>query len=86
MKAFSERFYRKITGAELGPVLETLEYLKHETGIWLELTTLLIPGENDSSAEPVPRLRRLRHLPTLSPLRGRWVSALPPPSSATVVL
>lgn len=51
LKAFSERFYRKITGAELGPVLETLEYLAHETDVWLELTTLLIPGENDTSEE-----------------------------------
>jgi pyruvate formate lyase activating enzyme len=51
LKAFSERFYRKICGAELGAVLETLEYLKHETRVWLEITTLLIPGENDSDAE-----------------------------------
>ncbi len=51
LKAFSERFYRHVCGAELAPVLETLEYLKHETRVWLELTTLLIPGENDSSAE-----------------------------------
>ncbi len=51
LKAFSERFYRHVCGAELAPVLETLEYLKCETSVWLELTTLLIPGENDSSAE-----------------------------------
>jgi pyruvate formate lyase activating enzyme len=51
LKAFSERFYRKVCGAELGPVLETLEYLRHETRVWLEITTLLIPGENDSDAE-----------------------------------
>ncbi len=51
LKAFSERFYRHVCGAELAPVLETLEYLTHETGVWVELTTLLIPGENDSSAE-----------------------------------
>ena len=51
LKAFSERFYRHVCGAELAPVLETLEYLKRETSVWLELTTLLIPGENDSSAE-----------------------------------
>ncbi|HEX7012416.1 MAG TPA: AmmeMemoRadiSam system radical SAM enzyme [Steroidobacteraceae bacterium] len=51
LKAFTERFYRKICGGELGAVLETLEYLKHETRVWFELTTLLIPGENDSDAE-----------------------------------
>jgi pyruvate formate lyase activating enzyme len=51
LKAFTERFYRKICGAELAPVLETLEYLKHETNVWFEITTLLIPDENDSDAE-----------------------------------
>src|SRR5262245_41388346 len=51
LKAFTERFYRKICGAELGNVLETLEYLKHETSVWFEITTLLIPDENDSDAE-----------------------------------
>ena len=51
LKAFTERFYWKITGGHLQPVLETLEYLKHETSVWFELTTLLIPGENDSESE-----------------------------------
>lgn len=51
LKGFTERFYYKICGGELGPVLETLEYLKHETQVWFEITTLLIPGENDSEAE-----------------------------------
>ncbi len=51
LKAFSERFYWKLCGGHLQPVLETLEYLKQETATWLELTTLLIPGENDSAAE-----------------------------------
>ncbi|MGD2114055.1 MAG: AmmeMemoRadiSam system radical SAM enzyme [Acidobacteriota bacterium] len=51
LKAFTDRFYRKICGARLRPVLETLRYLAHETDVWLELTTLLIPGENDSSEE-----------------------------------
>ena len=51
LKAFTERFYRKITGGHLAPVLDTLVYLKHETSVWLELTTLLIPGENDSNDE-----------------------------------
>ncbi len=51
LKAFTDRFYRQITGSHLQPVLETLEYIKHETSVWLELTTLLIPGENDSEDE-----------------------------------
>jgi len=51
LKAFNEAFYYKLTGAHLQPVLETLLYLKQETNVWLELTTLIIPGENDSDAE-----------------------------------
>jgi pyruvate formate lyase activating enzyme len=51
LKAFTEDFYRKITGSALQPVLDTLVYLVNETDVWLELTTLLIPGENDSDAE-----------------------------------
>ncbi len=51
LKGFTEQFYRKICGGRLADVLDTLVYVKHETDVWLELTTLLIPGENDSSAE-----------------------------------
>ncbi len=51
LKAFTESFYWKLTGAHLQPILDTLVYLKHETDVWLELTTLLIPGENDSEQE-----------------------------------
>jgi pyruvate formate lyase activating enzyme len=51
LKAFTERFYRDVCGAALAPVLDTLVYLKHETRVWLEITTLLIPGENDSDEE-----------------------------------
>jgi len=51
LKSFSEDFYFKITKAHLAPVLETLGYIKHETDVWLELTTLLIPGKNDSDDE-----------------------------------
>ena len=51
LKAFSEDFYYRITGAHLQPVLETLQYIKHETTVWLEVTTLLIPGLNDSDDE-----------------------------------
>ncbi len=51
LKAFTERFYHKITGSHLQTVLETLQYIQHETDVWLETTTLLIPGENDSEDE-----------------------------------
>jgi pyruvate formate lyase activating enzyme len=51
LKAFTEKFYYKLTGGHLQAVLETLRYLKHETNVWFELTTLLIPGENDSENE-----------------------------------
>jgi pyruvate formate lyase activating enzyme len=51
LKAFTEDFYFKLTGAHLQPVLDTLVYLRHETPVWFELTTLLIPGRNDSPAE-----------------------------------
>jgi pyruvate formate lyase activating enzyme len=51
LKAFTERFYYKVCGGELAPVLETLEYVRHETQVWLEITTLLIPDENDSDQE-----------------------------------
>jgi pyruvate formate lyase activating enzyme len=51
LKAFSESFYKKLAGGQLQPILEIIEYIKKETDVWLELTTLLIPGENDSEAE-----------------------------------
>jgi len=51
LKAFTDDFYVKLCGAHLKPVLDTLVYLRHETDVWLEITTLLIPGKNDSSAE-----------------------------------
>jgi pyruvate formate lyase activating enzyme len=51
LKAFTEDFYHRVCSAELSPVLDTLEYIKHETKTWLEITTLLIPGENDSDSE-----------------------------------
>jgi pyruvate formate lyase activating enzyme len=51
LKAFTDRFYRQICGGSLDAVLDTLKYLKHSTGVWFEITTLLIPGENDSDAE-----------------------------------
>ena len=51
LKGFSERFYHKLCSGHLEPVLETLRYLRRETAVWLEITTLLIPGENDSDEE-----------------------------------
>jgi len=51
LKGFTEEFYRQVCGGHLAPVLETLRYLRHETTVWFELTTLLIPGYNDSEAE-----------------------------------
>jgi len=51
LKAFTERFYRKLCGGHLAPVLDTLRYLKDETSVWFEITDLLIPGENDSEDE-----------------------------------
>lgn len=50
LKAFSEQFYHRLCFASLAPVLETLKYLR-KSGVWLEVTTLLIPGENDSDQE-----------------------------------
>ena len=51
LKAFTEEFYKKLCGGELEAVKDTLRYIKHETDVWLELTTLIIPGENDSEEE-----------------------------------
>jgi pyruvate formate lyase activating enzyme len=51
LKGFTEDFYKKLCTGQLAPVLETLEYLKHETDVWFEITTLLIPGHNDSDEE-----------------------------------
>lgn len=51
LKGFTEGFYYRLCGGHLKDVLDTLLYLKHETDVWFELTTLLIPDQNDSSAE-----------------------------------
>jgi pyruvate formate lyase activating enzyme len=51
LKGFTDEFYVKLTGANLAPVLDTLVYLEHETDVWFEITTLLIPGRNDSPEE-----------------------------------
>jgi pyruvate formate lyase activating enzyme len=51
LKGFTEEFYKRVCAGHLAPVLETLEYLRHETEAWFEITTLLIPGHNDGDAE-----------------------------------
>jgi len=51
LKSFTERFYHKLTFSHLADILDTLRWLKHETSVWFEITTLLIPGENDSRDE-----------------------------------
>ena len=51
LKAFTDDFYYKLCGGRLQPVLDTLTYLRHETDVWVEITTLLIPGKNDSNDE-----------------------------------
>jgi pyruvate formate lyase activating enzyme len=51
LKAFTEDFYRTVCGGHLDGVLDTLVYLKRDTSVWFEITTLLIPGENDSDDE-----------------------------------
>jgi pyruvate formate lyase activating enzyme len=51
LKSFSEDFYHRLCGGSLQPVLDTLQYLAHETDVWIELTTLVIPGHNDSDEE-----------------------------------
>jgi len=51
LKAFTEDFYHRVCAGHLTPVLDTLVYLRHQTNVWVEITTLLIPGRNDSDAE-----------------------------------
>ncbi len=51
LKGFTDDFYVQLCGAHLQPVLDTLVWLVHETDVWVEITTLLIPGKNDSDAE-----------------------------------
>jgi pyruvate formate lyase activating enzyme len=51
LKAFTENFYSKITLTHLQPVLDTLKWLRHETGVWFEITNLIIPTLNDGDSE-----------------------------------
>jgi pyruvate formate lyase activating enzyme len=63
LKAFTDEFYWKTCGGRLQPVLDTLEYLVRETRVWTEITTLLIPGKNDSDVELEAECRWIaRHL------------------------
>jgi pyruvate formate lyase activating enzyme len=51
LKSFNDDFYRKLCGGRLQPVLDTIALVRHETNCWIELTTLIIPGQNDTDAE-----------------------------------
>ena len=51
LKSFSEDYYKRLCKASLQPVLDTISYIANQTNIWLEITTLLVPGENDSEDE-----------------------------------
>ena len=91
LKAFSERFYHKLCFAALAPVLDTLCWIKRETEVWLEVTTLLIPGQNDSPDE-VARLCDwfVEHLGPQTPLHFTAfhpdfkLLGLPPTPAATL--
>ncbi len=61
LKGFTDAFYQKLCGAKLQPVLDTLAYLKHETDVWFEITTLLIPGKNDSDEEITAESKWIAH-------------------------
>ncbi|MBN2016480.1 AmmeMemoRadiSam system radical SAM enzyme [Candidatus Dojkabacteria bacterium] len=50
LKSFSDDFYKKTCKARLQPVLDNIKYY-HKKGVWVEVTTLVIPGENDSKKE-----------------------------------
>jgi len=51
LKGFTDEFYVRLCGAHLQPVLDTLVWLVHDSDVWVEITTLLIPGQNDSDSE-----------------------------------
>ncbi len=69
LKGFTEAFYEKLCTAQLATVLDTLEYLRKETNVWFEITTLLIPDENDSPEEVDAMTKWIRdHLGTDVPV------------------
>jgi pyruvate formate lyase activating enzyme len=93
LKGFTEGFYKSLCAGRLAPVLETLRYLKHETRVWFEITTLLIPGENDSAQEIAAECRWvIDHLGPDVPLHFTafhpdWkMTATPPTPPATLRL
>ena len=51
LKAFTEEYYRDLCKAKLQPVLDTIRYITRHTDIWMEITTLVVPGKNDSEDE-----------------------------------
>lgn len=51
LKAFTDDFYRNMCGARLQPVLDAITYMARQTNIWVEITTLVVPGQNDSEEE-----------------------------------
>jgi pyruvate formate lyase activating enzyme len=51
LKSFSEDYYKNLCGAKLKPVLDTIDYIANHTKIWMEITTLVVPGQNDSDKE-----------------------------------
>jgi pyruvate formate lyase activating enzyme len=93
LKGFTEGFYKDLCTGRLAPVLETLEYLKHDTSVWLEITTLLIPGKNDSPQEIAAECRWVMdHLGPDVPLHFTafhpdWkMTGMPPTPPATLRL
>ena len=76
LKAFTDDFYEKVTFGKLGAVLETLEYLHRDTDVWFEITTLLIPGHNDSDAEIAEQCAWL--VEHLGPRRAAALQRVPP--------
>ena len=76
LKAFSEDFYHRLCFASLAPVLETLKFFK-ETDVWFEVTTLLIPDENDSDAGDSSRRGVVRGKPRTSMCRGTSRPSIP---------
>ena len=92
LKAFTEEFYYKLTGSHLKNILDTLEYIKHKTNTWLEITTLLIPSKNDSPQEIDAMTKWIKdHLGKDVPLHFSafhpdWkMTDLPPTPPATLV-
>ncbi len=51
LKAFTDEYYKRLCGSRLQPVLDSIAYIARQTKIWIEITTLLLPGQNDSEEE-----------------------------------